>query len=163
MLNVIKLLRGFAQVHLSTVILTTILAGILLGLNLVDRDIKPEYQAWYAKDYVAIVTWGWPCRYGEAGQFNNLAPDWTADSTTSLAPQRNTMDVYRDEHGNLHFRYLEVDYIRSGVINLAVCWCLCLAFMALCECSIRRALQRTRKSSGELHVVAENLSQAGAK
>jgi hypothetical protein len=134
-------------------LLTTVLAGFLLGLNVDDRDIKSEYLAWYAKDYASIATWGWPCRYGQAGQLNAITPGWTEGKAAEVLAGYG---VSRDAHGNFVFRFVERDYAQSIIINSVVCLSLCLAFMGLCELSIRRALARPRGPDQRLHATPES-------
>lgn len=143
--------RRWSQIHLSSVMLTTLLAGFFLGMNLVDRDIRSEYQAWYVTDYARIDTWGWPCRYGETGRLISKVRHSDSEPPAFM----ENFSTVRDVQGNLLFRNMEPDYIQSAVINFAVCAILCLGFMALCELSIRRALARRRRDPGASAVTAE--------
>jgi hypothetical protein len=102
--------RRWFQIHLSTILFVTMFAGVLLGLNLKDRDARSQYQAWYAKDYVKIMTWGWPLELGR-------------ETRTTDSP--------------LTYRYTYQDYPKIVAINIAACLLMCLGVMAVCEMTIR--------------------------
>ena len=119
--------RRFWQIHLSTALMSMLLAGVLLGVNLVERDVKSEYQKWYADDYVSITAWGWPCRLGEGREYKHGKA-----MPTMLPHNRN---------GNAYFAMWDDDP-KYAAINLLSCLALTFAFMATCEYIIRRELAR---------------------
>ena len=107
--------RRFWQIHLSTALMSTLVAGVFLGLNLVERDVSGEYQKWYVSGYSTLAEWGWPCRLG-----HNFVPKSTVPETNGAH-----YDWYSDAKS-------------SGAINLGICALLTLSFMAACEHFIRR-------------------------
>ncbi len=92
--------------------MSTVFASLFLGMNLVQQDVRSEYQEWYAKEFTTLTEWGWPCRLGQ-----NFVP--------KNSQQPSLCRVWNE------------DALVSGLINFGVCGVMTLMLMAFSEYLIR--------------------------